>query len=155
MTKCPRNTQPDPSPASEEPRGDQAQKPSAPGASFYPAAMNTRARKKFARARKVQGLNDEIALLRLRLRDLLAKKYPHKHPRADQTADQTVDQASNKPSDPALDRTIDRTIEVIVRAYAARTRVSKDSPDDAAKGVATVLKDVALDLGMDVIPWRD
>ncbi len=140
-----------PRPEPKEPRSDQAQEPGAPGASFYPSAMDTRARKRFARARKVQGLNDEIALLRLRLRDLLAKKYPHKHPLANRTAVH----APNKPSDPALDRTIDRTIEVIVRAYGARIRASKDSPDDAAKGISNVLKDVALDLGMDVIPWKD
>ena len=150
MTNRPRNPQPDPSPASEEPRGDQAQKPAAPGVSFYPSAMNKSARKKFARARKVQGLNDEIALLRLRLRDLLAKKYPHKH----QSADQPADQVPNKPSDPALDRTIDRTIEVIVRAYGARTRTSKNSPEDAAEGVATLFKDIAQELGMDLIPGK-
>ena len=151
MSKSPRTPSHPPTPAPDEPRDSRAQEAGVPGASFYPSVMDTPARKKFARARKVQGLNDEIALLRLRLRDLLAKKYARKHPLANRTADHVP----NKPSDPALDRTIDRTIEVIVRAYGARTRASKDSPDDAAKAISNSLRDVALDLGMDVIPWKD
>ncbi len=134
MTNRPRNPQPDPSPVSKEPRGDQAQKPAAPGVSFYFPVFTSAARKKLVSAQEIQHPDPEIGILRMRLKDLLHEELTDKN-------------CDNTPR-------ILKTIELIVRAYAAKNRVSKDSPEDAAEGIATVIKDISLELGMDLIPGK-
>ena len=96
---------------------------------FYASKMTRTDKKRLADAQGVRGLDDEIALLRLKL-------------------DHVID---NDPDNIPL---IFKGADLIVRAVIAKTRVSKDSPEDAAEGIATVLKDVALELGMNVIPWN-
>ena len=142
MNNRPRNHQPDPSPASKEPRGDQAQKPAAPGASFYDSVFTTAANKDRALAQNIKGLDDEIGILRLRLKALLFEEYKNRTRNADQ--DRKKD---NTPR-------IIKACELIIRAYAAKNRVSGNSPEDAAEGVATLFKDVAQELGMDLIPGK-
>ncbi len=129
MTKRPRNPQPDPSPASEEPRGDQAQEPGAPEVSYYGSTMPREQRKVLKDAGMVKDLEQELELLRYRLRGLLINK-------------------SDK------DYLVFKAIELIIRAYSAKNRASGNSPEDAAEGVATLFKDVALELGMNVIPGK-
>ena len=129
MTKRPRNPQPDPRPASKEPRDDRPSEVGVSAASYYGSTMPREQRKVLKEANMVKDLEQEIELLRFRLRGLLVNK-------------------------PEKDYLVFKAIELIIRAYAAKNRVSKDSPEDAAEGVATLFKDVALELGMDVIPGK-
>lgn len=137
-----RNTQPDPRPASKEPRGDRAQKPAAPGASFYDSVFTTAANRDRAQAQNIKGLDDEIGILRLRLKALLFDEYQNR--------------TRNANGDRKKDNTprIIKACELIIRAYAAKNRVPGNSPEDAAEGVATLFKDVAQELGMDLVPGK-
>ena len=93
---------------------------------LYASKMSRADKKKLADAKSVRGLDDEIALLRLKLNKLVD------------------DDPDNIPL-------IFKGADLIVRAVGAKARVAKDSPDDAADGIATLIKDVALELGMNVI----
>ena len=74
MTDKTRNPSQTPEPESPEPRGGQAQKPAAPAASFYDSALTRAAQKKLSSSQKVEGLNLEIGLLRMRIKSLLNKE---------------------------------------------------------------------------------
>ncbi len=132
-----------PEPGPKEPRGRRAHKAGAPGNSFYDSVFTKSANRDRALAQNIKSLDNEIGILRLRLKELLYEEYK--------------DRTSNPDEDRKKDNTprIIKTSELIIRAYAAKNRVSGDSPEDAAEGIATVIKDVALELGMDVIPWKD
>ena len=140
MPKKTRNPSHPPTPASKEPRGDQTHKPGAPGASFYDSVFTKSANRDRALAQNIKSLDNEIGILRLRLKELLFEEYQ------DRTDPHNEDR--KKDNTPR----IIKTSELIIRAYAAKNRVSGDSPEDAAEGIATVIKDVALELGMNVIP---
>ena len=134
MSNKTRTPQPDPRPESKEPRDDRAQKPAAPGVSFYFPVFTSAARKKLVSAQDIQHPDPEIGILRMRLKDLLHEEL------ADKNCDNTP--------------RILKTIELIVRAYAAKNRVSGNSPEDAAENVAAVIKDISLELGVDLIPGK-
>ena len=129
MTNRPRNPQPDPSPASKEPRDDRPSEVGVSEVSYYGSIMPREQRKVLKEAGMVKDLEQELELLRYRLRGLLINK-------------------SDK------DYLIFKAVELIIRAYAAKNRASGNSPDDAAEGVATLFKDVAQELGMDLIPRK-
>ena len=142
MTKKTPNPSHPPTPESMEPRGRRAHKASAPGDSFYDSVFTKSANRDRALAQNIKSLDNEIGILRLRLKELLYEEYK--------------DRTGNPDEDRKKDNTprIIKTSELIIRAYAAKNRVSGDSPEDAAEGIATVIKDVALELGMDVIPGK-
>ena len=142
MTKKTRTPSQPPRPAPKKPQGNRAQKPGAPGDSFYDSVFSGAANRDRVCAQNLKSLNSEIGILRLRLKELLYQEYQQrKNPDEESKKNNTL--------------LILKTLDLIVRAYAAKTRASKDSQDDDAEGFRTVLKDVALDLGMDVIPWKD
>ena len=143
MTGKTRNPSHHPTPESKEPRGSRADKAGALGDSFYDSVFTKSANRDRALAQNIKSLDNEIGILRLRLKELLFEEYQ------DRTDPHNEDR--KKDNTPR----IIKTSELIIRAYAAKNRVSGDSPEDAAEGIATVIKDVALELGMDVIPWKD
>ena len=128
MTKQTRNPSQTPPPGPKEPRGGQAQKPGAPGDSYYGSTMARDLRKVLAEAGVVKDLDQEIELLRFRLRGLLVNK-------------------------PDKDYLIFKAIELIIRAYAAKMRVSKDSQDPDDSAVIDALREAADTLGLDRVPW--
>ena len=130
MTKRPHNTQPDPRPESKEPRDGRAQQAGVPGASFYRSMLNVEGKERFDDAHKVQGLDDEIAILRWRIRNIVQKDRHHK-------------------KNPQLLK----AIELLIRAYSAKIRASGNSqePDDTA--VIDALREAADTLGLDRVPW--
>ena len=95
---------------------------------FYAASMTRTDKKRLADAQVVRGLNDEIALLRLKLGNLV----------------------DNDPDNIPL---IFKGADLIVRAVAARTRVSKDSPEDSEQAIYHMLKDASEHFGLKMIPW--
>ena len=129
MPKKSRDPLPDPRPASKEPRGDQTQKPDAPGASFYGSKLSDSMKEALEEARLIEGLDQEIAFLRFRLRGFLG------------------DIVKNE-------RRILKVIELLIRAYAAKIRTSGDSqaPDDDA--IVDMLREATDTLGLKRIPWK-
>ena len=95
---------------------------------FYASRMTRTDKKRLADAQVVRGLNDEIALLRLKLGNLV----------------------DNDPDNIPL---IFKGADLIVRAVAAKTRVSKDSPEDSEQGIYNMLKDASEHFGLTRIPW--
>ena len=95
---------------------------------FYASKMTRIDKKRLADAHNVRGLDDEIALLRLKL-------------------DHVID---NDPDNIPL---IFKGADLIVRAVAAKTRVSKDSPEDSQQGIYNILKDASEHFGLKRIPW--
>ena len=128
MSRKSRNPIPDPSPESKEPRGRRAQKPGAPGTLFYARNRNRNTRKRFARARKLHGLDHEITAFRMRLRELIV----------------------TEPGNYAL---IFKTFELLIRAYNAKIRASRDSKDADDTAVIDALREAADTLGLDRVPW--
>ncbi len=117
-----------PRPEPKEPRGDQADKAGAPGDSYYGSTMARDLRKVLAEAGVVKDLDQELELLRFRLRGLLVNK-------------------------PNKDHLIFKAIELIIRAYAAKKRASKDSQDPDDTAVIDALREAADTLGLDRVPW--
>ena len=95
---------------------------------FYASRMTRTDKKRLADAQVVRGLNDEIALLRLKLGNLV----------------------DNDPNNIPL---IFKGADLIVRAVAAKTRVSKDSPEDSEQGIYNMLKAASEHFGLTRIPW--
>ena len=95
---------------------------------FYASKMTRIDKKRLADAHNVRGLDDEIALLRLKLDDVI----------------------DNDPDNVPL---IFKGADLIVRAVAAKTRVSKDSPEDSEQGIYNMLKDASEHFGLKIIPW--
>ena len=96
---------------------------------FYASRMTRADKKRLADAQVVRGLDSEVALLRLKLGNLV----------------------DNDPDNIPL---IFKGADLIVRAVAARTRVSKDSPEDSDQAIFNALKEAADTLGLDWIPWN-
>ena len=130
MTNKTRTPQPDPRPASKEPRDRRAQKAGGPGDLFYARNRNRNSRKRFARARKLQGLDHEITTFRMRLRELIVSD-PHNH---------------------AL---IFKTFELLIRAYNSKIRGSRGSQDPDDTAVIDALREAADNLGLDRVPWSE
>ena len=83
--------------------------------SFYEPALDAAERADFAEARRVQGIDEEIAVLRLRLRRAIEEH----------------------PEDLAI---MSRGIELLVRAVNTRYRLSKESSDDLGDNIAAVVR---------------
>ena len=90
--------------------------------------MSHGGRRRFADAGKLEGISEETAIIRLRLRQVLI----------------------NHPNDHAL---FFKTIQLLIRAVSAQTRISKDSPHPTEQLIENILRDVGLKLGLDSIPW--
>ena len=128
MTNRPRNPQPDPSPASKEPRGRRAQKPGAPGALFYARNRNRNTRKD-----SPVPVSSMVSIMKsphsgMRLRELIV----------------------TEPGNYAL---IFKTFELLIRAYNAKIRASRDSKDADDTAVIDALREAADTLGLDRVPW--
>ena len=95
---------------------------------FYAPRMTRADKKRLADAQVVRSLDSEVALLRLKLGNLV----------------------DNDPDNISL---IFKGADLIVRAVAARTRVSKDSPEDSEQGIYNMLKDASEHFGLTRIPW--
>ena len=95
---------------------------------IYASKMSRTDKKKLADAKAVRGLDDEIALLRLKLGSLV----------------------DNDPDNIPL---IFKGADLIVRAVAAKTRVAKNSPEDLDQAIIDSLREAADTLGLDRIPW--
>ena len=96
---------------------------------FYAYKMTRADKKRLSDAQVVRGLDGEIALLRLKL-------------------DHVVE---NDPDNISL---IFKGADLIVRAVAAKTRVSKDSHDPDDTAITDMLREAADTLGLDRIPWN-
>ena len=130
MSKSPRDLSHPPTPESKEPRDSRAQEAGVPGNSFYRSMLNLEGKERFDDAHKVQGLDDEIAILRWRIRNIVQKDRHHqKNPQ------------------------LLKAIELLIRAYSAKIRASGNSqePDDTA--VIDALREAADTLGLDRVPW--
>ena len=130
MTNKTPNPSHPPEPESMEPRGSRADKAGAPGDSYYGSTMARDLRKVLAQAGVVKDLDQELELLRFRLRGLLVNK-------------------------PDKDYLIFKAIELIIRAYAAKMRGSKDSQDPDDTAVIDMLREAADTLGLDRVPWSE
>jgi hypothetical protein len=103
-----------------EPSG--GRKPRSPGRQrtllgFYAQALDEAERLELARAAEVEGLDEEIALLRLRIRQALTER----------------------PDDLPL---MVRGIELLIKALAARYRITKEEEQDLAESMVNVLKGI-------------
>lgn len=96
--------------------------------SLYARRMSRKSRRRFAQAQALEGIDQEIALLRFRLGQILRKR----------------------PIDDAL---ILKTISSIIRAVSARARFCSNSPDPAQQGIEDFLWAATQKLGLKTIPW--
>lgn len=117
-------------PESKEPRDSRAQRTGDPGDLFYARNRNRNSRKRFARARKLHGLDHEITAFRMRLRELIVT-------------------GSDNHS------LIFKTFELLIRAYNAKIRASKGSQDHDDTAVIDALREAADTLGLDRVPWSE
>ena len=126
-TRKPAQTTP---PEAEYPRDDQPNEAGIPVGHYYSSRQhNLESRKRLGRAAKIQGVDQELAVLRWRLEELLAQEDKN-------------------------DSLILKTIELIVRAYAAKSRSSDDSSAPTAQGIENILRDASRKLGLKRIPWN-
>ena len=94
-------------------------------AAFYKGALSKAERVQFSEAREVEGLDQEIALLRLKLRQLLEQ-------------------------DPDKVEMLFKGVNLLLRAVATRYRLSPRSRDDLAESISAVLNDI----GNQLLPER-
>ena len=119
-----------PRPAPKKPQGNRAQKPAAPGDSFYRSVLNAEGKGRLDEARTVNGLDDEIAILRWRIRYIVQKDVHHqKNPQ------------------------LLKAMELLIRAYSAKMSGSKKSQDADDTAVIDALRKAADTLGLDRVPW--
>ena len=85
--------------------------------SFYQSALSAAEREDLPQARDIQGLDEEIAVLRLRLRSAL----------------------EDHPENMKL---MLKGIEMLTRAISAKYRLSKDAKADLSAGIKGVLKEI-------------
>jgi hypothetical protein len=85
--------------------------------SFYRSALSAAERKHLPQARDVQGLDEEIAVLRLRLRSVL-KEHPDNM------------------------KLMLKGVELLTRAISARYRLSKDAKADLSAKIKGVLSEI-------------
>lgn len=134
MGKRPRYSSYHPQPASNCPGEDTPEQGSLPGGPYYSARLtDLESRRRLGRASKVQGVDQELAILRWRLEDLIAQEDKQ--------------QAQNH-------SLVLKTIELIVQAYSAKTRSSEDSNAPTEKGIENILRDASRKLGLKTIPWN-
>lgn len=107
---------------SVRPRRGRADSSAAPG--FYEAALSEAERVRLPRARRVQGVDAEIALLRVRL-ERLAREHP-----------ENVEMLL-------------KGITVLVRAAAVKYRLSPKAEKDLASSLAGALRSVGAALGLE------
>ena len=86
-------------------------------ATFYRGALSRAERVRLSEAGEVEGLDQEVALLRLKLRQLLEQ-------------------------DPAKVDLLFKRVNLLVTAVATRYRLSPQSRDDLSESVAAVVKDI-------------
>ena len=84
---------------------------------FYAQALSQAEQVELSQARDVEGLDEEIALLRLRLKEMLGE------------------QPGNMPL-------LLRVIELLVKAVSTKYRLSKGDKENLAEAITGVLKDV-------------
>ena len=96
--------------------------------SIYTAKMSHGSRRRFAQAQNLNGIDMEVAIIRLRLRQLLM----------------------NHRDDHAL---FFKTIQLLIRAVTAQARIPTNSSNPTERLIENVLTDVGLKLGLDRIPW--
>ena len=129
MTKKTRKPAQHPGPDSSAHRDDWPKEAGVPMGHYYASRQqDLESRKRLGRASKVQGVDQELAVLRWRLDELL------------------VQEDKNDPL-------ILKTIELIVRAYAAKSRSSGDSSAPTEEGIERILRDASTKLGLERIPW--
>ena len=134
MTRKTRNPAQTPKPHSSGPREDLPNQAGLPGGPYYSARLkDLESRKRLGRAAKVQGIDQELAILRWRLEELIAQE----------------DKQKGKTHSLVL-----KTIELIVRAYSAKTRASDDSNAPTEKGIENLLRDASRKFGLKTIPWN-
>jgi hypothetical protein len=85
--------------------------------SFYRSALSKAERAALPQARDVQGLDEEIAVLRLRLRSVL-KEHPDNM------------------------KLMLKGVELLTRAISAKYRLSKDAKADLSAGIKSVLEEI-------------
>ena len=116
-------------PEAECPRDDQPNEDGIPMGHYYSSRQqNLESRRRLGRAAKVQGVDQELAVLRWRLDEFLVQ-------------------------DDKNDSLILKTIELIVRAYAAKIRASGDSSESTEQGIENILRDASRKFGLKRIPW--
>ena len=134
MPKRTRKPAQTPPPEAQCPRDDQPNEAGLPGGPYYSARLkNLESRKRLGRAAKVQGVDQELAILRWRLEELIAQE----------------DKQEGKSHSLVL-----KTIELIVRAYSAKTRASDDANAPTEKGIENLLRDASRKFGLKTIPWN-
>ncbi len=141
MPKKTRTSSQPPRPAPKKPQGNRAQKPAAPGDSLYRFSLGSTALKRIVEARKIDGIDDEIAILRVRLDRLLLQERKYSRP-----------EDKSKPK-VKYDIQILKAVELIIRAYAAKVRALKDSPDADDEAIGNMIKDAADNFGLKILPW--
>ena len=146
MTRKTRNPLPDPRSESKEPRGRRARNPGVPGDSFYNSVFSGAANEDRMRAQNLNSLDSESGILRLRLKGLLYQEYEHRRIR---NSDEDSNEDSKKDNTPLILKTLD----LIVRAYAAKIRAFKDSPDADDEAIGNMIKDAADNFGLKILPW--
>ena len=134
MTKRPRYPSRIPKPESSAPPEDSSNQAGFPGGPYYSARLsNLESRQRLGRASKVQGVDQELAILRWRLEELIARE----------------DNKETKNHALVL-----KTIELIVRAYSAKERASDDANAPTEKGIENLLRDASRKFGLKTIPWN-
>ena len=137
MNNKTRTPQPDPRPESKGPGEDSPDQAGPQGGHYYGVRLqNYESRKRLARAGRVQGIDEELAILRWRLDELIAQE------------DKQKDKQEGKNHSLIL-----KTIELIVRAYSAKARSSDDSDAPSQKGIENILRDASRKFGLKTIPW--
>ena len=91
---------------------------------FYARALSRAQRLRLAKARKVEGVDQEIALLRMKLQELVAK-HPDKL------------------------ELLFKGVNLLLRAVSARYRLSPRAEEDLARSIAGVLQGVGSALGLE------
>ena len=129
MTRKTRPPAQTPPPESTAPRDDPASEAGIPVGHYYASRQqDLQSRRRLGRAAKVQGVDQELAVLRWRLDEFLVQ-------------------------DDKNDSLILKTIELIVRAYAAKIRASGDSSEPTEQGIENILRDASRKFGLKRIPW--
>lgn len=91
---------------------------------FYARALSRAERVRLARARRVQGVDEEIALLRLKLQELVGK-HPDKL------------------------ELLFKGMNLLLRAVSTRYRLSPQAEEDLAKSIVGVLQGIGSALGLE------
>ena len=123
--------------------------PVSPGASLYLRALGSETRKKLVEAHKIKDLDWEIALLRVRLRKLLVlEQTPH-----EDEGKEGEERKEDKAHKSKYETRILKALELLIRAYSAKTRALKDSPNVDDDAIGNMIKDAADNFGLTILPW--